>query len=700
MQAAARAIFSGRAGRVTAWMASTLAVIALLVIANWGGDLTIRMEVENGLSEGQVVVYYDDGTGYREQATVRAPAKKGAHRYEFRLPVSRVNGFRIDPSMNDSSTRIAAVDVLSRGTVIRRFQGRELVPVNQIASSQVLEKGRGIRFVVQRDAKDPYFVVSNSALVAGGGGGAPLGAIVFSVAFVALAIGGLNAVIRKEEGDRGFFLAGFGIAAGLASAMAVLTTMTGVESPDEISHILAGRYYLDRWLPPAVGDPASLASFSVYGFSYLTEPDIVYLVAAKLVAATSFISLEDFVRFRFFNVFLLVLCLYQAMRSRVALLVALPILCTPQAWYLFSYFNADAFALVVAILLSVAVASQFHSAHPGPARSGETVPADLKAALTIGVLLALAILSKKTFYPIVVLVCCYALWQAGFRQVRQLAPGLVGLFLLAIWAYSGKPYENSRALIESSLGRLGLLSCAGALMAASAWQAAKAREVIRRIPASLWIAVGAAGVLLAFRAIIEVYAVGWPWDKAAALAALAERIAGPAFRPSTIATDAGYASAALASKGVDLPALLIDRFWVFLTSASFFGVYRYMEIYGPSWLYSAQYAVALLLMATLLARCGRDRDGRGIAVLGTCVIAMALLLSILHSWVRDFQPQGRYVFVILPVAGMLMLESCRADLARGSRSLEWRLAMPAVAVLWLFSFISFAFVGLPAVARP
>jgi len=697
MQSALGAIFSGRAGRVTAWMASSLAVIALLVLANWGGDLTIRMEVENGLSEGQVVVYYDDGSGYREQATVRAPAKKGSHRYEFRLPVSRIKGFRIDPSMNDSATRISAVDVLSRGTVIRRFQGQELVPANQISSSQVLEKGRGVRFVVQRDAKDPFFVVSGSALAAGGGGGAPLGAIVFSVAFVALVIAGLNAVIRKEEGDRGIFVAGFGIAAGLASAMAVLTTMTGIESPDEISHILAGRYYLDRWLPPAVGDPASLPSFSVYGFSYLTEPDIVYLIAAKLVAATSFISLEDFVRFRFFNVLLLVLCLYQAMRSRVAMLVALPILCTPQAWYLFSYFNADAFALVVAILLGVALASQFA---PGLSRSGEAAPADLKAALAIGALLALAILSKKTFYPIVVFVGCYALWQAGFRRVRQFAPGLVGLFLLAFWAYSGKPYEHSRALVESSLGRNGLFACAAALMAVSAWQVAKAKDAVRRMPVTLWLATGVAIALLAFRAIIEVYAVGWPWDKAAGLAALAERIAGPEFRPSTIATDAGYASAALASKGVDLPALLIDRFWVYLTSASFFGVYRYMEIYGPQWLYLAQYAVGLLLVVALIARCGRDRDGRGIAVLGVCVIAMALLLSILHSWVRDFQPQGRYVFVILPVVGMLMLEAYRADLARGARSVEWRFAMPAVAVLWLFSFISYAFVGLPAVARP
>src|SRR5206468_1934243 len=137
-------------------------------------------------------------------------------------------------------------------------------------------------------------------------------------------------------------LAALGIALGLVLALAMLAATAPSMNPDEFSHADAARYYMDRWLPPAVGDPASITSYSSYGASYLNELDVVYLVVAKFAACIAFTGLDDVVRLRLFNVALLALCGVVAMRSRVARIVMLPLLCSPQVWYVFGYFNGDA----------------------------------------------------------------------------------------------------------------------------------------------------------------------------------------------------------------------------------------------------------------------------------------------------------------------------------------------------------------------
>src|ERR1700687_171764 len=52
--------------------------------------------------------------------------------------------------------------------------------------------------------------------------------------------------------------------------------------PDEYLHRSAARYYIDHWLPPKVGDAATLDSYSrAYGNSYLNELEVVYPLAGK-----------------------------------------------------------------------------------------------------------------------------------------------------------------------------------------------------------------------------------------------------------------------------------------------------------------------------------------------------------------------------------------------------------------------------------
>jgi hypothetical protein len=146
--------------------------------------------------------------------------------------------------------------------------------------------------------------------------------------------------------------------------------------------------------------------------------------------------------------------------------------------------------------------------------------------------------------------------------------------------------------------------------------------------------------------------------------------------------------------------MLFGRYaWVSLASGSFFGVYGYMSIWGPSWLYYAQYVLGIVLVCAAVMGCRKSDAGRGAIILGLSCMALALLLSILHSWVSDLQAQGRYVMAILPILGILLVEVDRADAAAGARSIETGIAYTSIAALWVLGVVSFVLVGLSGILR-
>ncbi len=165
-------------------------------------------------------------------------------------------------------------------------------------------------------------------------------------------------------------------AAALALTMALVSAINDRPEqwsgpPDEYLHRSAARYYIDHWLPPKVGDAATLDSYSRdYGFSYLNETDAVYFFAGKFARLISPLVSNHDIGFRLFNVVLLAVLAYLcAMRPR-AYLVFLPLLLSPQIWYIFSYFNGDAFPLFLAMLIAYQVATAVFS--PLSSRSADS----------------------------------------------------------------------------------------------------------------------------------------------------------------------------------------------------------------------------------------------------------------------------------------------------------------------------------------
>jgi len=512
---------------------------------------------------------------------------------------------------------------------------------------------------------------------------------------IVAAIGLVRSLGPPPEG-RGWLLTGFGVAIALVVALALTATTAHSVNPDEANHFAAAMYYAGHWLPPAVGDPASLASYSVYGSSYLNELDVVYLLAANFAAALSFTGLDETLRLRLFNVALLVLCAACALRSRPASRLMLVLLCTAQAWYVFGYFNNDAIALTSAFLLATALATWVDRWSASATAPG---PIEWRWAITLGVLVALCLLSKRNLYPFLPFIVAYGLWRGRLRTPSAYQFPALGLALLGLWLYMGPPSPGVRALMPAAGPRNAIALVALLFTAWGAWIAIRSRSRDTVMPRTLIAAVAIGAAIFAVRVAVDIGINGFPAQKALALRALAERIAAPAFRPSLMGSPYSYMGLMLAAKGIALGELFGTLRWPTYVAASFFGLYGYLNVAAPAWLYAAQGLAAATLVAAVAVPLARRGSSRQVLALGAAGVLLTIELALLNSWVVDFQPQGRYLFAILPIAGVLLLQrSLDGNVDLTDRWAD-RAAGAAICLLWVLAAFSFGFVAIPRLAH-
>src|SRR5207302_9274238 len=92
-----------------------------------------------------------------------------------------------------------------------------------------------------------------------------------------------------------------------------------------------------------------------------------------------------------------------------------------------------------------------------------------------------------------------------------------------------------------------------------------------------------------------------------------------------------------------------------------------------------------LVRALVRNSSGSDRQS---AFLGLSFCGLVILSSMLHSWLHDFQPQGRYLFPCLPMVA-LMTGAARRNLPLAA--MRW-----LVLAAFVFGTYSFAMFALPA----
>jgi hypothetical protein len=483
----------------------------------------------------------------------------------------------------------------------------------------------------------------------------------------------------------GLITAMLGIATALAFTMAVVSAINRVPEkwtgpPDEYQHRGAARYYLDHWLPPKVGDPATLDSYSRnYGFSYVNDTDFAYLFAGKFAALVAPVVPDHDLAFRLFNVLLLGLLATFCARRASAWLVFAPLLLSPQVWYIFSYFNGDALALFLATLTAYQLAApgslfNRHLDSPGMLRH-------LSGAIVLGLLVGLLVLSKKNFYSFLAFVpVAIALARLGRASAFLIAASAI----VSIGAYLH--------WFEVAEAALWLAAAVGTFLTLVA---ILARPSTRRSRAIVLVKCAFACIVAAAIVVPRVW-----WDiaqhgsleqKQEAINRLQEQLAAPEYKPSRVYAEKhdGFYGMELRAKGLPLRAIFATPWnWHIKTFSSATGQYGWLEFNAPKPYYVMIAAAYLALLAVYARAVVQSRDattGLGFAFVSTFA-ALTVAVSVHHSWANDFQAQGRYLFPIVAMLG-IGLHAVRGKLAPQAIA-------GVVACCFALSAWSFIFIGL------
>jgi hypothetical protein len=214
------------------------------------------------------------------------------------------------------------------------------------------------------------------------------------------------------------------VATGLIFVMMATTPFNA--HPDEHLHFEAARYYMSYWDPPAVGDARSKDTYSYFGISYLDEPDIIYFLAGKFGAVLNFTGLPPFLLTRAFNFALFVMLFLFVLK--ISLEIGVPfygvLLLSPQIWYVFGYFNGDAFGFFVGSCLVLELSRFIRDSEKAVPRIG------------IGFWLGMLLLAKKNYYGLIPVLVGVAIWHSVFcskvGQRRVLAKEWLKVLLVAV----------------------------------------------------------------------------------------------------------------------------------------------------------------------------------------------------------------------------------------------------------------------------
>ena len=657
------------------------AVFAADSVANSSGQVSISLNADHG---GAMQIFFDRGDGFSEQNSGRFRFAAGSSTHTVHFPDGQpLKALRMDPEMVGSLRLEKILVQNSRSLPLFEISLKHLTALAEIASLEII--GNGSAIITIADARDAQLFLPVQDQFPAHSWKQTAGRICQALLLFGL---GLAIIGRLATQQTGIPLPALLFGAWLLiAAMAFASTTSHSVHPDEFSHVSAATYYRDHWLPPPVDAPEIAGSYSVYGATYLNELDVVYLIAAKVSKLWSGLGLDEVTQLRLFNVLLFGALLIAAWVRPVGSPATSILLLTPQIWYVFSYFNADAFALFLSLFATLMFAG-IDSPVSRFINGGRAARVSLGLfSLALGLLLV----SKRNYLPFVLVTGLILAARHLELKASVCVVAAIGIGLLVCRSIAG------RELAYMFPHTFQWFTPAGVALSISA-SAAALWTILRRPPLRLRLFRVALLFLLAAavalpRVIADVAANGSPLEKSRQMSAAAELHAEDAFKPSTLATNlsASYPGLKLAAKGTSLWQILgPPHEWLTISWHSLLGVYGYMSIFAPQMIYALLSSAMLLLCISMVAWAfshERARPELGIVVIGATLVGLA---SVMQSWANDFQAQGRYLFPALAMFAAYL--QSQPDL---SKTYATRIA---IAGCYAGCVLSFVTVALPALA--
>lgn len=394
--------------------------------------------------------------------------------------------------------------------------------------------------------------------------------------------------------------------------------------PDEHNHIQSIKYYSQYWDPPSVGDPRALATYQFpWAVSRIHDLGTSYFFAGKFREMLSwFVEYQTYIS-RAFNSFLWVTLVALAWHKRRALYL-LPLLCTPQIAYLFAYANRGAPDLFLSVMLGWQLAYKGTSLNRYLHAEHKT--GQIKPLILPGVLLGLLSIEQTNYILFNLYLCAFLGWNL--------------LFMV----------PNKKQYFTKCL----LFLCLGA------------------------------GIFL-LRYCLDVGINGF--DKWQQMVDYAELNAADHFKPSQATNHDSYIGLRLMEKGVRFTELFSNEWeWHKISFESFTGFYGYYAELSPRWYYIYSLLLYILLFGIFVWQGLTQADWRYklFNLMSWIALSGGAIMSLLFSWIYDFQPQGRYMFPVIPIL-LVYLQSVLPHWSKQAKALLAGIAMLFI-VLSFFSF--------------
>ena len=581
-----------------AMLAGLILSLVYLQYFAFKAEITIDIKV---MSQGRAllqVFWAENDAEFSENNSRQVLLRQGKTHYKlFVGGLGGVDKLRIDPGFRSKQFFLGGIEVRQTGykpIVLNPDNGFEgLNPLRDIDQLKLADTG----LTFKTTGEDSQFLLDLSQLKQGGFSLLHLANVLlifFATAVFARTCGGL-------QQDLKFVPILMLIATALILTMAMVSNGFDQDSkvharlyvhPDEKVHVDAINYYRHHLLPPPIDAEVVANTFSIYGKTRLATLEPYYPVAGYLSRLLLPLKNSLSTDSRLITVSLFVFLGLMTMAIPAFRPIAVPLLVSPQIWYLFSYANSDAFALFLSSIVA------FQAVYAGSAFNRvltEKKPKWLWLHIVwIGLLAGALLLSKQNFYIFLL---------------------FIGLFVL--WRLVNGEFSDSK-LLWKRLAMLGVI----------------------------------AGILVASRVALD-YSLNGP-DPAAKVQQMAEIKAVKRFKPSTPLSGKDT-SMYLKQRGVTLDRIMLRDKWAGKTFYNSFGSYGFTQFFATQVYFNLIKVVGILLLCgilfSLLVRAPPRTHGLFLITLICTLLVLAASLWV--SWSEAFQPQGRYLAPILPMLGVL-----------------------------------------------
>jgi hypothetical protein len=534
------------------------------------------------------IYWAGDTQEFSETRMEKVRVNPGQDSYVFYLKnIKDIENLRVDSHEYAGAAVVTSLHIRQKGYKDIILDSAEsfahLVPNFDIASSGMIDG----KFTVHSTGQDPNFILPLSEKERSEYG---LLEEILRLAVLCCIVILIYQATHNLAADYSYVPVCLAVALALAATMAIISKKNG--HPDEFVHVAAVEYYKNNWLPPAVDNESIQESYSPYGVSRLHTNEIYYLIAGKFAKVAEPFFINNYMPCRMFNVFLLLIILLYTTQVAEARIMALPLILSPQIWYLYSYCNSDGFSLAVAFFAACQLMlpnSMLNRFLVGMIRFSWML-----RGCVAGTVLGLLFLLKNNYLPFT----AFMLFIAGMTFLRL----------------PGKEAKVSFLKRTAILLFIGLALFGGKKVADYSVNGSSRQALISEARTAH---------------------------------------ADPMYSPES-KLDQKHGSLYMKERGVTLSQVIFQYRWFEKTFRSAFGVYGYFQYSATEAFYSIIRWSGVLVFAyffgTIIIR--GDTVGRISALIALCLSAALIAASLNHSWSSDFQPQGRYLF---PIVGILVI---------------------------------------------